>query len=878
MVIEYMTKYVAKSEFSTTKSAAKLMGKLFISSVEQDGRSVQSFLRSSMNKVLGDCMISKQESCHLMLSLPIVYCTHKQVNVDLKNTNRAVAVPERNTASVANRTTNGETASTENVVIMTRIDAYAVRSDARMWKLPSDYQEADLESITLQQFCLMYKVSQHGQSKNKICKDTVKYVINFFPSPSSDQRNSERYTEYCKYALMKHRPWAGCVDNAWGGSDATSSDIKKSWNDFLATFDPTDSSRLIPDTLRRAYDLHQRASKTRGQGNDHEDAINANEEGSYFSGDALPGASEDDACQDQPDMMQLLQDRMMDDIDVADIEWDQGHDWSPSRELFDVDALLLKLEQFKSRPSVHRNRRNIQYEQLNERQRIAHNMVIHACTPIIVNEEEEGLTRDDTRNIGKLQILLGAGGTGKSYVIDSVITKLKEQHNWTENDYSIYATTGKAATNVNGSTFQNFTDGLGLFGDKYSPLGERTLQRFQNRMKDKKLIIVDEFSMMKQCELHFIDLRLKQIMCNSLPFGGLVVLLCGDPAQLPPVKGNCLWGTAKSGSANWNGLMVFQMFNTVMKLIENRRLDENDPQAVRYNEFLTRNRDGANNEDDWKYIVEQCSEHSMSSERRREFEGDDVVHLYTTNREVQERNLCCLQNLNSPIVKVEAQHTRDGRTASSNIAGGLEREAYYCKGANILLTKNVWQTAGLCNGATGKIIDIVYHDDDSPPPSLPKCVIVDFDMDYTGPAFFPKSNPESPQERCPKRGWVPIFPERSEWQTVKKDEVVTHSRTMLPLRLCYAWTIWKAQGQTLRCKVVADLCDREKEHGLSYTVFSRITKPQDLMIKGGVTCARLCLKIRSNNKMEPRMREERRLDRLVQRTLVDMRTIIDDNL
>ena len=101
---------------------------------------------------------------------------------------------------------------------------------------------------------------------------------------------------------------------------------------------------------------------------------------------------------------------------------------------------------------------------------------------------------------------------------------------------------------------------------------------------------------------------------------------------------------------------------------------------------------------------------------------------------------------------------------------------------------------------------------------------------------------------------------------------------MLPLRLCYAWTIWKAQGQTLRCKVVADLCDREKEHGLSYTVFSRITKPQDLMIKGGVTCARLCLKIRSNNKMEPRMREERRLDRLVQRTLVDMRTIIGNNL
>ena len=93
---------------------------------------------------------------------------------------------------------------------------------------------------------------------------------------------------------------------------------------------------------------------------------------------------------------------------------------------------------------------------------------------------------------------------------------------------------------------------------------------------------------------------------------------------------------------------------------------------------------------------------------------------------------------------------------------------------------------------------------------------------------------------------------------------------MLPLRLCYALAILKAQGQTLRCKVVADLCDREKEHGLSNTVFARITKPQDLMIKGGVNYARFCVTIRSHNKMEPRMREEWRLDRLVKRTLVDI--------
>ena len=75
------------------------------------------------------------------------------------------------------------------------------------------------------------------------------------------------------------------------------------WNHFLATIDPDDSLRPIPDTLWRVYGLHQCASTTWDQGNAHKDAININEEGSYFLGNALAGISKDDFCQDQLDMM-----------------------------------------------------------------------------------------------------------------------------------------------------------------------------------------------------------------------------------------------------------------------------------------------------------------------------------------------------------------------------------------------------------------------------------------------------------------------------------------------------------------------------------------------------------------------------------------------
>ena len=59
----------------------------------------------------------------------------------------------------------------------------------------------------------------------------------------------------------------------------------------------------------------------------------------------------------------------------------------------------------------------------------------------------------------------------------------------------------------------------------------------------------------------------------------------------------------------------------------------------------------------------------------------------------------------------------------------------------------------------------------------------------------------------------------------------------------------------------------EKEHGLSCTVFSRVTKPSNLDLLGGLSCDRLTQKILSQSKMKPRMKEEKRLEKLARNTL-----------
>ena len=56
---------------------------------------------------------------------------------------------------------------------------------------------------------------------------------------------------------------------------------------------------------------------------------------------------------------------------------------------------------------------------------------------------------------------------------------------------------------------------------------------------------------------------------------------------------------------------------------------------------------------------------------------------------------------------------------------------------------------------------------------------------------------------------------------------------------------------------MVSLGDKEKEHGLSCTAFSWVTKPSNIGILGRMTQNRLIHKIKHQSKMDPRIREEK---------------------
>lgn len=206
-----------------------------------------------------------------------------------------------------------------------------------------------------------------------------------------------------------------------------------------------------------------------------------------------------------------------------------------------------------------------------------------------------------------------------------------------------------------------------------------------------------------------------------------------------------------------------------------------------------------------------------------------------------------LKSLNQPIATIKARHSGGAQTLSSDEMGGLEPVIYLAKGAKVMLTMNIWTEVGLCNGALGNVLDFVYADGQNPP-TLPICVIVQFDENYNGPSL------SATLPRC-----VPICP------VTQVSQNLGHKceRQQLPLKLAWAMTIHKSQGLTLK-KAWVDLDPSEKCSGMTYVALSRVKKIEDLIVEP-MTMERLQAPKKSCN-LKYRLQEEKRLDDLAKET------------
>ena len=380
--------------------------------------------------------------------------------------------------------------------------------------------------------------------------------------------------------------------------------------------------------------------------------------------------------------------------------------------------------------------------------------------------------------------------------------------------------TGTAAFVIGGATVHSV---LRLpINRPMAPLRGQALRRLQQSLRDTKVIVVDEVSMMGRRMWCQMNQRLQQASGNSsVPFGGYCVVFIGDYNQLPPVGDKPIYVT--SDIEDQSGYHLFNAINDVIILEESQRQAGTDEIQIRFKRLLQHCEEGTVDVEDWNLLRTRFIGTASDS---TDLQWDEAPHLSFDNKSVQEFNMEKLQSLQKPIARLNAEHNcAAARRSDSQDANGLHATLFLCEGADVMLTSNLWTAAGLHNGAKGKVVDFVYTTPEGPRSgSLPESVVVHFPhLQDNVDAFLPG---------LPKTVSIPTT--QAEWSDTA-GKVLT--RRQFPLMLSWAFTIHKSQGKTLD-RAVIDLGNSERCSGMTLVALSRVRRLSDLLLKP-FTCERL---------------------------------------
>lgn len=134
-------------------------------------------------------------------------------------------------------------------------------------------------------------------------------------------------------------------------------------------------------------------------------------------------------------------------------------------------------------------------------------------------EQSAALRAAQSLIFGGVLYITGKAGTGKS----TVLRELRE-----ETSCIVLAPTGLAAVNVGGQTIHSF---FGMKPGEKPDMPERSLKA----LKGAELIVVDEVSMVRADLMDEMDRSLRKALKDERPFGGKGVVLFGDVWQIEPV-------------------------------------------------------------------------------------------------------------------------------------------------------------------------------------------------------------------------------------------------------------------------------------------------------------------------------------------------------
>lgn len=385
-------------------------------------------------------------------------------------------------------------------------------------------------------------------------------------------------------------------------------------------------------------------------------------------------------------------------------------------------------------------------------------------------------------------ILTGRAGTGKSTLLSYFRLHTKKKS-------VVLAPTGIAAVNVQGETIHSFC------GFKPSVTLFSALKRARNLKKKERdmykavqMIIIDEISMVRADLLDIVDRFLRKAVGDDTPFGGKQMVFIGDLYQLPPV----LREEEKEDYQIFYKTPYFFSAQVIKELLTSAFPPEHVELTKMYRQeqldfiaLLNGIRDGS------------CTERDILALNARARislpEDSKAIHLTATNAQADTENAVRLEALDAPLELYQAKVTGELEERIFPVKSVLELKV----GARIMMTNNEtdgrWQNGSLGTVTACDEQGIEVHLDNGR-----ICEIEQFRWDM----YHTVLDEEKGQLEQKSIG----------------------SFTQYPLKLAWAITIHKSQGQTFD-EVLIDLGRGAFAEGQTYVALSRCRTFEGLFLK-----------------------------------------------
>ena len=398
-------------------------------------------------------------------------------------------------------------------------------------------------------------------------------------------------------------------------------------------------------------------------------------------------------------------------------------------------------------------------------------------TNLSLGQEQERLF-NIIENTGLNLFVTGRAGTGKSVLLQYLRLHSAKK-------LVVVAPTGVSALNVGGQTIHS------LFKIPPELVTKEKLQlsaKTEALLANLDAVIIDEISMVRADLMDGIEIMLRRAKRSRFPFGGVQLIMFGDLYQLPPVIHD--QSLVQYFKEQFGGHYFFHAHcfrddpPKVYELTENFRQRDSGFRAI-----LNQIRGGELDHD----LLESLNCRVVEAKPE-----DGAVTVVPTNSMATRINQQQLQQLAGSSYKYEAK-----------ISGELESFAYPTEellelkvGAQIMFLKND-PTKRFVNGTIGKIVSLSR---------------TEIRVSVEGKEFslLPDVWNKVRYHYQPESG--------------KVSEEIVSSFTQFPIRLAWAITIHKSQGQTYD-SVVVDMGGGAFAHGQTYVALSRCTTLEGLFLK-----------------------------------------------